>query len=130
MNTKISKFQSTCPSQLIWNICQIWQILNFEKTWLCGLKPPALFYFHWHNTLSFAFQSNVMWDRSISPNVTVVDYVTVQGQYPLWYNEITQVVLSKHRILPQLSCCCFFFMVTKNEKGLLNYRLTALRDTS
>ena len=37
-NTKISEMQSIfqCigPSQLIWQICQIWQILNFEKTWM------------------------------------------------------------------------------------------------
>ena len=31
INTKISTFQSTCLSQFIWQICQIWQILNFEK---------------------------------------------------------------------------------------------------
>ena len=30
-HTKISRMLSICPSQFIWQMCKIWQILNFEK---------------------------------------------------------------------------------------------------
>ena len=91
-----SKCQSTCPSQLIWQMFQIWYILNFEKrtslsTWyLSTLKTQSLFtliicvcVYDLLGIIDFYGAIRIKWRQNQRKNAIAIAYIYTQCEWTL-----------------------------------------------